>query len=238
MNAATVKQAWPMPHVDSEVHDFSGSACFAVLDFVSGYWQLPLHPESYGKCGVITPSGTYSSTRTLPGLTNATAHFQSTIEPLFKELRKNLKAWRDDFILHSHTEEELLRVLERFVEICAERELFLSAKKCLFFESELKWCGRTISGKGYRPDPARLEGLKDAHCPETGEELCQFIHCCRWMSLAIPNFAERIAPLSEVLEKAYAKSGRRTKRSIRSMELRNLSWGKMHEKKIFELQDR
>ena len=57
------------------------------------------------------------------------------------------------------------------------------------------------------------------------------------MSLSIPNFAERTAPLNEFLEEAYAQSGRRTKRSIRSMELRNLSWGKVHEKIFFELQD-
>ena len=44
VNSATIKEAWPMPHVDSEVYDFSGSTCFAVIDFPSGYWQLPLHP--------------------------------------------------------------------------------------------------------------------------------------------------------------------------------------------------
>ena len=34
-----------MPHVESEVLDFAGSKFFAVVDFVSGYWHLPLHPD-------------------------------------------------------------------------------------------------------------------------------------------------------------------------------------------------
>lgn len=55
VNSATLKESWPMPHLDSEVYDLSGSKCFASLDFVSGYWQLPLHPDSYTACGVITP---------------------------------------------------------------------------------------------------------------------------------------------------------------------------------------
>ena len=76
VNAATVKQSWLMPHIDSEVQDFARSMCLAVLDFCSGYWQLPVHPDSYGSCGIVCPNGVYSSTRALPGLTNSTCYFQ------------------------------------------------------------------------------------------------------------------------------------------------------------------
>lgn len=58
VNAATIKQSWPMPHLDSEVQDFAGSKCFGIIDFVHGCWQLPLHPDSYSACGVICPDGT------------------------------------------------------------------------------------------------------------------------------------------------------------------------------------
>lgn len=46
INAATEKHSWPMPHIESELSDLSGATCFAKLDFVSGYWQLPVHPNS------------------------------------------------------------------------------------------------------------------------------------------------------------------------------------------------
>lgn len=118
-----------MPHVDSELQDFAGILCFGVLDFVSGYWQLPLDPESHGKCGVATPKGTYSSKRTLPDLTNATAHFQSTVEPLFQDLLDTIKAWIDDFIIHTKSEEQLLQALERFLQISQKHGLYLPARK-------------------------------------------------------------------------------------------------------------
>ena len=113
VNAATIKRAWLMPHLDSEIYDFAGSECFAVLDFVSGYWQLPVHPDSWDACGIVTPKGTYSSKRVLPWLTNATTHFQITIEPLFKNRRNNLKAWLGDFNLHDGNEKDLIDVLEK-----------------------------------------------------------------------------------------------------------------------------
>ena len=237
VNSATIKEAWPMPHIDSEVYDFAGSKVFAVLDFVSGYWQLPVDPESWDSCGIVTPRGTVSSTRVLPGLTNATSFFQISVEPLFQELRDIMKSWLDDFNLHAKSEDELLDSLKKFFSICSERGLFLSALKCCFFARQVRWCGRIISEKGVRLDPAKIEGLKDWKMPVNAGELCQFIHCMRWMSIGIPAFAERIAPLSDVLEEAYARAGKRKKRAIKNIALRTLSWGADQEASFLSLQD-
>ena len=179
VNAATIKEAWPMPHIDSEIYDFAGSTVFAVLDFVSGYWQLPVDRDSWDACGIVTPKGTVSSTRVLPGLTNATSFFQSSVEPLFYELRDSMKAWLDDFNLHEKTEDELLHALEKFFVTCSQYGLFLSALKCRFFAQEVRWCGGIISAKGVRMDPARVSGLQDLQTPVSAGELCQFIHCLR-----------------------------------------------------------
>ena len=45
--------------------------------------------------------------------------------------------------------------------------------------------------------------------PKTDGELRQYIPCCRWMSTAIPPFEQRLAPLSNILEQTYKRSGRR-----------------------------
>ena len=134
-----------MLHLDSEVMDFAGSTCFASLDFVSAYWQLPLHPDSYSACSIVTPKSVLASKRVLPGLANAASYFQSTVESLFSELRTNLKAWLDDFNIHAMGETELLYPLARFFAICAEHRLFFSALKSVFFTRSVKWCGRVIS---------------------------------------------------------------------------------------------
>ena len=101
VNSVTVKEAWPMLHTDSEIRDFACSTSFACRDFVSGYWQSPVHPESYTACGIVTPRGVVASTRVPPGLANANAFFQSSVEPLFRTFRAWLKAWLDDFNLHA-----------------------------------------------------------------------------------------------------------------------------------------
>ena len=47
VNAATLKKTLLMPNLDVELLDFAGSSFFATLDCVSGYWQFPIHPDSY-----------------------------------------------------------------------------------------------------------------------------------------------------------------------------------------------
>ena len=121
-----------------------------------------------------------------------------------------MNAWLDDFNLHAGNEEKLMDLLERFFQICQMHGLFLSAKKCVFFSRSLKWCGRIINQDRYTLDPSRIQGLRDMEMPQTAGELSQFVHCCRWMLLAIPNFASRVAPLTDTLEEAHEISGKRT----------------------------
>ena len=117
VNNATIKEAWPMPHFDSEAHNFAGSIYIATTPFISGYWQLAVYPDSYLTCGIVIPGGVVISKRVLPGLANATSHFQSTIEPFASALRGNMKAWLDDINLHAVDENELLDKFEAFIEI-------------------------------------------------------------------------------------------------------------------------
>lgn len=121
--------------------------------------------------------------------------------------------------------------------MCLKHRLFVSALKCEFFAREIKCCGRIISEDGYRMVPANVQGLKDMADPQTADEVCQFVHCCRWMAISIPDFARRVAPLVAVLEEAYTRSGRRTKRSIRGIQLRTLSWGAEHQRAFTDLQN-
>lgn len=46
INVATIKNKWPMPHVDAVFQYMCGAEAFSAIDFTSGYRQLPMNLES------------------------------------------------------------------------------------------------------------------------------------------------------------------------------------------------
>lgn len=75
LNEATVQESCPIPHLYREVFDFAGRTCFTSIDVVSRSGQLPLHPDPYAACEVISPRGGLISKRVLNVPPNAVAYF-------------------------------------------------------------------------------------------------------------------------------------------------------------------
>ena len=96
VNAVTEPISWPMPHIDAELVDVLGTKAFALIDFVSGFWQLPLERQSQNLLAFQTMDRIIKPTRTTQGAKNSAPNFQSKVEPLFGNIKKNLKAWIDD----------------------------------------------------------------------------------------------------------------------------------------------
>jgi len=224
VNAATIPDTWVMPNIDSEAGDFRQAKYFAQIDFTSGYWQLPLDKESQVHHSFVTPQGIYAPTRILQGGRNAPIHFQRAVEPCFHHLRKSLKAWLDDFILFSGSEEEYLKLLVQFLETCRKYGLKVHIIKSTFFCMKVRWIGRIWDSDGFRYDPRNAEALSKLDNPKNAAELSQVLNCLQWMSQAIPKFAERAYPLRKILDVAYAKSGKRTSKTIRKYKLEDLGW--------------
>lgn len=238
VNSATIQTFWPMPNIEAELNDARGAKAFASIDFCSGYWQAPLHTESQPLFAFMTPHGVVMPTRTTQGGTNSAPNFQEKVADCFSELQDNFKAWIDDFIIFATSEEHLLEILRRFFEICRSRNLVVSLPKSNFFLTEALWCGRIIDSNGVRFNPNNLSGLQKCDFPRNAAELCEYVHGISWISTSIPRFAERAAPLREILETAYTKAGgSRKKKSIAKFPLSDLGWDEKHRAAFLDLQE-
>lgn len=127
-------------------------------------------------------------------------------------------------------------VLRQFLEICRQRNLRVSVRKSHLFQKELKWCGKIIRDGGIRYDTKHFNGIVNCSLPDNAGELCEYVHCAGWMSQGIPDFAKRVAPLRALLEVAYRKSGKRTKKSIAKLPVTSLGWRGEHAHAFHDIQ--
>ena len=217
-----------MPHMASKFQDISGSQCFGKFDLAHGYWQVPLAEESQEMKSIQTPNGFYSSRRLLQGGTDSGSHFQAVLqEKCYGRVEKMLQ-WLHDFLFYATDEEQLLNNIDSFLQVCNEIGLKIHAEKMTLFATAVQFCGRVISSEGIQYHPRHFESLVSMQTPTYANELQQFICATNWMRNSIPAYAQRIAPLHELLESCDEKAGKRTKQALRKLSI-TTSWGATHD---------
>lgn len=226
-NARTIPLQSDMPHLDSLLQNCSGSEYFADIDFTHGYWQIPLDHASQEIMSIQTPDGVFSPTRTLQGGMDSGNHFQWVTSEHFSQKVKHMLQWLDDFLIYTKTEKDLLENIRAFLTVCHDIGFKVNPAKSCFFCKEVKFCGRIISREGVRFDPRNIEALLSMRTPQMGSELQQLICTTNWMRTSIPNYSLIVQPLHDLLEDAYKKAGKRTKKGVEKIRISE-SWGTAH----------
>ena len=84
LNQSVERGRYVIPTVDEIVHQLRGSSVFSKLDAASGFWQIPLDPETAKLTTLITPFGRYFM-KCLPfGISSAPEIFQRTMNELLR----------------------------------------------------------------------------------------------------------------------------------------------------------
>ena len=105
LNAATVKDAHPLPRIDDLLDALHGARWFSTLDLKSGYWQVPITESDKAKTGIRTSSGQLYDINQVPfGLCNAPATFSRLMDRVLVGLHwETCLFYLDDIIVFSST---------------------------------------------------------------------------------------------------------------------------------------
>lgn len=76
INGVTIADPYPLPTVESMLASMAGSNMWSQLDAVSGFWQIPVHPDDVEKCGFTTCFGNFEWVRMPMGMVSSPATFQ------------------------------------------------------------------------------------------------------------------------------------------------------------------
>jgi len=76
LNRGVQREVHPHPKVDETLAQLTGATVFSKLDANSGFWQIPLSPESRPLTTFITPFGRFCFNKLPFGISSAPEHFQ------------------------------------------------------------------------------------------------------------------------------------------------------------------
>jgi hypothetical protein len=83
LNAITIKNKYPLPHIDILFDPLTGAQVFSKIDLRSGYHQIKIRAEDIPKTTFTMRYGLYEYLVLSFGLTNALAHFMYLMNLVF-----------------------------------------------------------------------------------------------------------------------------------------------------------
>ena len=203
LNAATVKDAHPLPRIDDLLDALHGAKWFSTLDLKSGYWQVPISEQGKAKTAFRTSSGQLFEFNQVPfGLCNAPATFSRLMDRVLASLHwETCLFYLDGIIVFSSTwEEHLARLCEVF-ERLRHAKLKLGAAKCTFAAKEVSYLGHRVTEEGLLPDPSLLAAIRDIPPPKTVTEVRSFLGLAGYYRHYVKGFAAIAAPLHALTRK-------------------------------------
>ena len=105
LNESVLRERHQLPAVDQTLAQLAGGRVFLKLDANSGFWQIPLSPESATLTPFITPFGRFCFQRLPFGISSAPEHFQRRMQEILAGV-PGVVCLMDDILVHGKSQEE------------------------------------------------------------------------------------------------------------------------------------
>ena len=200
INRFVIRPVHPFPSVHDIIQCIpAGTAFFAKMDAMHGYFQLALDEESSRLTTLFLPSGRYRYLRAAMGLSSSSdewcRHSDTVLEglPFAQKIVDDIPVWSPDL-------PTIVDRIKIIAERCKKINVILSRKK---FEigNVISLAGLVISSRGINPDPNRIKALTQFPVPKDRSGVRSCLGLAYQLSGFVPNFAHLSVKLRELTSK-------------------------------------
>ena len=202
LNAATRKDAYPLPRTQDCFDSVAGSTLFSSMDITSAYNQIPVREEDIPKTAFVTKHGLFEFTTMPFGLCNAPATFQRLMELALAGLQwKICLIYLDDILVFSKTFDEHMGRLNAVLDRIRKANLKLKPVKCHFLQAEVAYLGHILSAEGVRPNPENLDKVQAWKQPRNVKEVQSFLGLANYYRRFVPSYSYHVRSLIDLTRK-------------------------------------
>ena len=203
LNQSVRRERHMLPSIEHLLADVQGATYFSKLDANSGFHQVPLDSESQLLTTFITPSGRYCYNRLPFGISSAPEHFQKRMASLLNGC-KGVICMMDDILVFGSTPEEHNERLDAILDRLATAGITLNRGKCVFGQTQVRFCGYVLDATGISPDPSKVSALVNMPPCENVSDVRRFLGMANQLGRFSPNLATLSQPLRDLLVKSNA----------------------------------
>lgn len=201
LNAATIKNKFPLPIVDKLLDELIGAALFSKLDLRTSYHQFRMRPNDEENMAFKTHNDHFYFHVMPFGITNAPTPFQCMMNTVFTAyICKFVIVFLDDIIVYNTNMQEHEQHLCLVLELL-RKQPYAKASKCSFVQPHIKYLGHVISHEGLAIDVGKTSAMHDWPVPTTATELRGFVGLTDYYRKFVPHYGIIAKPLTQLLKK-------------------------------------
>ncbi|GBG87127.1 hypothetical protein CBR_g44584 [Chara braunii] len=199
LNAITVKNIDPLPHIGDLLDKVQGCRYFSKIDMKFGYHQIAIRPEDQHKTAFQTRYGLYEFVVMPFGLCNAPGTFQRAMNRIFHDyLDKFVIVYFDDILIFNKTVEEHVAHLDKVLSLLRQHKFKINGEKCEFGCTRVLYLGHEIFAEGLKPDDAKVASIHDWPHPQSVTEMRSSLGMTSYYRNFVKNYSIVAAPLTDL----------------------------------------
>lgn len=201
LNALTVPDAYPTLNVDAIFRNLPPAKYISCLDMTQAFHQIEIVEEDRQKTAFAVGSKFYCYKRAVMGFRNSPADLAKMLDKVFKDLEPRVYHYVDDFVILSETFEEHIDLLKEIATRLRKNNLTISREKSDFCHKQITFLGYLLTDEGLTIDPNRIQPILNYKRPENVKQLRRLVGLITWYRRFIPNAAELMKPLTDLIQK-------------------------------------